>query len=182
MPLELEEEKWPLTIREQLKTIPAKTGVYLFKDAQGRVIYVGKAVNLRSRVRSYFQPSSQTSPKVRQIARKTAEIDFIVTETELEALVLECNLIKKHRPRFNVRLKDDKQYPYIKITWHEPFPRVLMTRRMENDGSLYFGPYTSSSALHQTLDILRKIFPYATCSHPAPGKRSRPCLYYDINR
>ncbi len=169
-------------IEEQLKAIPPETGVYIFKDSKGQVLYVGKAVNLRSRVRSYFQPSSRSSLKARLLAEKVASVEFILTQNEVEALVLECNLIKRYRPPFNIRLRDDKQYPYIKITWHETFPRILVTRRMEQDGSLYFGPYTSTSALHQTMDLIRKIFPYATCSDPSPGKRVRPCLYYDIGR
>jgi len=169
-------------IEEQLKAIPPETGVYIFKDSKGQVLYVGKAVNLRSRVRSYFQPSSRSSLKARLLAEKVASVEFILTQNEVEALVLECNLIKRYRPPFNIRLRDDKQYPYIKITWQETFPRILVTRRMEQDGSLYFGPYTSTSALHQTMDLIRKIFPYATCSDPSPGKRVRPCLYYDIGR
>lgn len=169
-------------IEEQLKEIPSGTGVYIFKDSQGQVLYVGKAVNLRNRVRSYFQPSSHSNIKVRLLAERAASVEFILTRNEVEALILECNLIKRFRPPFNIRFRDDKQYPYIKITWHEPFPRILITRRMEKDGSLYFGPYTSTSALHQTMDLIRKIFPYATCSDPSPGKRIRPCLYYDIGR
>ncbi len=169
-------------IEEQIKSIPPETGVYIFKDARGQVLYVGKAVNLRNRVRSYFQPSSQSSLKARLLAERVASVEFILTRNEVEALVLECTLIKRYRPPFNIRLRDDKQYPYIKITWHETFPRILVTRRMEQDGSLYFGPYTSTSALHQTMDLIRRIFPYATCSDPSPGKRIRPCLYYDIGR
>ncbi len=169
-------------IEEQLKAVPPETGVYIFKDSRGQVLYVGKAVNLRSRVRSYFHPSNQSSVKVRLLAEKVASIEFILTRNEVEALVLECNLIKRYRPPFNIRLRDDKQYPYVKITWQETYPRILVTRRMENDGSLYFGPYTSTLALHQTMDLIRKVFPYATCSDPSPGKRIRPCLYYDMGR
>lgn len=169
-------------LEEELKAIPPSIGVYIFKDSRGQVLYVGKAVNLRGRVRSYFQPSSQSHPKARLLAERVASVEFILTQNEVEALVLECNLIKRYRPPFNIRLRDDKQYPYIKITWQETFPRVVVTRRMERDGSLYFGPYTSSSALYQTMDLIRKVFPYATCSDPSPGKRTRPCLYYDIGR
>ncbi|HHN94130.1 MAG TPA: excinuclease ABC subunit C, partial [Anaerolineae bacterium] len=148
--------------------------------ADGTVIYVGKAVDLRRRVRSYFRPSSWDDPKVRAIAAEAADVEFIVTDSELEALILEANLIKRHRPRYNVRLKDDKRYPYIKITWADPFPKVVITRRMERDGSRYFGPYTSSAAVRQTLDLLRKSFPYLTCNRDITGRDERPCLYYDI--
>ena len=130
-------------IRSQVETTPHKPGVYMMHDAEDRVIYVGKAVDLHSRVRSYFQPSSWEHGKERSIASETVELEFIVTDSELEALILEANLIKQHRPRYNVRLKDDKRYPYIKITWADPFPKVFITRRMEQDGSRYFGPYTS---------------------------------------
>jgi len=180
---------FPEHIRIQIETLPRRPGVYLMSDAGGAVIYVGKAVDLRSRVRSYFRPSSWENPKVRAIVSEIANLEFIVTDSELEALILEANLIKQHRPRYNVRLKDDKRYPYIKITWADPFPKVFITRRMEQDGSRYFGPFTSSAAVHQTLDLLRKSFPYLTCnreivpSHHGGGSRgrdARPCLYYDI--
>jgi excinuclease ABC subunit C len=167
-------------IRSQVETMPHKPGVYLMHDANDAVIYVGKAIDLRNRVRSYFQPSSWEYEKVRAIASEAVNLEFIVTESELEALILEANLIKQHRPRYNVRLKDDKRYPYIKITWAEPYPKVFVTRRMEQDGSRYFGPYTSSAAVHQTLDLLRKSFPYLTCNREIAGEDERPCLYYDI--
>jgi excinuclease ABC subunit C len=167
-------------IRTQIDTLPRRPGVYLTRDVGGAVVYVGKAVDLRSRVRSYFQPSAWESSKVRAVVSDVADLEFIVTDSELEALILEANLIKQHRPRYNVRLKDDKRYPYIKITWADPFPKVLVTRRMEQDGSRYFGPFTSASAVHQTLDLLRKSFPYLTCSREITGHDERPCLYYDI--
>jgi excinuclease ABC subunit C len=167
-------------IRSQVETMPHKPGVYIMRDANDTVIYVGKAVDLHSRVRSYFQPSSWENEKVRSIASDVAELEFIVTESELEALILEANLIKQHRPRYNVRLKDDKRYPYIKITWADAYPKVLITRRMEQDGSRYFGPYTSAAAVHQTLDVLRRSFPYLTCNREITGQDERPCLYYDI--
>jgi len=169
-------------IQTILQTLPERPGVYLMRDVEGQVIYVGKAVNLRSRVRSYFTPSAQENPKTRRLVARVADIDFVVTDTELEALILEANLIETHRPRFNVRLRDDKRYPYIKITWAEPFPRVMITRRIERDGSRYFGPYTSSSAVHQTLDLLRRSFPYLTCSRRITGRDERACLYYDMKR
>jgi excinuclease ABC subunit C len=167
-------------VRSQVETTPHKPGVYMMRDADDRIIYVGKAVDLHSRVRSYFQPSSWEHGKERSIASETVELEFIVTDSELEALILEANLIKQHRPRYNVRLKDDKRYPYIKITWADPFPKVFITRRMEQDGSRYFGPYTSSAAVHQTLDLLRRSFPYLTCNREITGQDERPCLYYDI--
>ena len=161
-------------------SLPRRPGVYLMRDATGSVIYVGKAIELRSRVRSYFHSSAWEDPKVRAIAFAVSRIDFIVTDSELEALILEANLIKQHRPRYNVRMKDDKRYPYIKVTWSEPFPKVFITRRMEQDGSRYFGPFTSAQAVHQTLDTLRRTFPYLTCNREITGKDDRPCLYYDI--
>jgi len=150
------------------------------RDVGGTVIYVGKGVDLRARVRSYFQPSAWEHPKVRAIVSEIADLEFIVTDSELEALILEANLIKQHRPRYNVRLKDDKRYPYIKITWADPCPTVRITRRMEQDGSRYFGPFTSSSAVHQTLNLLRKSFPHLTCNREITGQDERACLYYDI--
>ncbi|MCD6553426.1 MAG: excinuclease ABC subunit UvrC [Anaerolineae bacterium] len=169
--------------KERYPAIPTKPGVYLMKDAQGEVIYVGKAVNLRNRVRSYFHASSTDyTGKVHRLVHEIADIEFIVTDSEVEALILECNLIKKHRPRFNVRLKDDKRYPYIKISWQDDYPRVFITRQMVHDGGKYYGPYTSVSAVHQTLDLLRKLFPYLTCKRKITGHDERPCLYYHIKR
>jgi len=150
------------------------------KSADGKVIYVGKAINLRSRLRSYFQASAQHSPRTQHMVRKIADIEWIVVGSELEALILEMNLIKKHRPYYNVRLKDDKRYPYVKVHWADPFPKVTVTRQMANDGSRYFGPYTSVWAVHQTLDLLRRIFPYLTCDRTITGQDERACLYYDI--
>jgi excinuclease ABC subunit C len=165
---------------ETLKNLPTKPGVYLYKNAAGKVIYVGKAVNLRARVRSYFHQSAQHTPKIRQLVEEIADIEFIVAGSELEALLLENNLIKKHQPRFNVRLKDDKRYPYIKVHWQDPFPRVTTTRHILDDGARYFGPYTAASAAYQTLDLIRKIFPYLTCTRTITGEDERACLYYHI--
>ncbi len=167
-------------IKGILDTLPDKPGCYLMKDADGSIIYVGKAINLKNRVRSYFQQSADHSYKTRQMVRKIRDIEWIVVASELEALILEMNLIKQHRPFYNVRLKDDKRYPYIKVHWADPFPKLTVTRNMVNDGSRYFGPYTSVWAVHQTLDILRKIFPYLTCAREITGKDERACLYYDI--
>ncbi len=167
-------------VEEQLATLPVKPGVYLMKDASGKIIYVGKAINLRNRVRSYFHNSAGGWGKTERLVANIASIDWIVTESELEALVLECNLIKQHRPRFNVRLKDDKRYPYIKVTWQEDYPKVLIVRNMEQDGARYFGPFTASWAVHQTLHTLRKVFPYLTCDRCITGEDKRACLYYDL--
>lgn len=166
-------------IQRTLDTLPTKPGVYLMRDADSTIIYVGKAVNLRNRVRSYFH-ERVLDPKVISLTAHVANIEFIVTETELEALVLENNLIKKYRPKYNIRLKDAKTYPYIKITWQDNFPKVLMTRRMDDDGARYFGPFTAVWAVHETLDTLRKVFPYLTCDRDITGKDKRACLYYDI--
>jgi excinuclease ABC subunit C len=143
---------------------------------------VGKAVNLRNRVRSYFQASASHSLKLHRLIYHIADLDFIITDSEIEALILECNLIKEHRPKYNIRLKDDKRYPYIKITWQEDYPRILVTRRMERDGARYFGPFTAVWAVHQTLDMLRRLFPYLTCDRDITGQDKRACLYYYIGR
>lgn len=170
----------PDHLQAQLDTLPTRPGCYLMKEHTGKVIYVGKAVNLRSRVRSYFHLSAGHSLKVEKMVRQIRDIEWIVVGSELEALILEMNLIKKHRPHFNVRLKDDKRYPYIKVHWAEAFPKVTVTRQMLQDGSRYFGPYTSVWAVHQTLDVLRRIFPYLTCDRQITGQDERACLYYDI--
>ena len=171
-----------LLLKDRLQTIPTKPGVYLMKDEQGRVIYVGKSVNLRHRVRSYFQASASHSLKLHRLIYHVADLDIIVTDSEIEALILECNLIKEHRPKYNIRLKDDKRYPYIKITWQEDYPRIIVTRRMERDGARYFGPLTDVRAVHQTLDMLRRLFPYLTCDREITGRDTRACLYYHIGR
>jgi len=163
-----------------LATLPTKPGCYLMKNAEGKIIYVGKAINLKNRVRSYFHADSSHDNKTRRLVRDIADIEWIVVGSELEALILEMNLIKKHRPKYNVRLKDDKRYPYIKVHWNEPFPKVTVTRQMTEDGARYFGPYTSAWAVYQTLDVLRKVFPYLTCDREITGQDRRACLYYDI--
>jgi len=174
-----------MTWLEKLETIlgslPDSPGCYLMKDESGKIIYVGKAINLKNRVRSYFQKSNDHSFKTRRMVENIRDIEWIVVASELEALILEMNLIKEHRPFYNVRLKDDKRYPYIKIHWQDDFPKISVTRNMVQDGSRYYGPYTSVWAVHQTLDILRKIFPYLTCAREITGKDPRPCLYYDIH-
>lgn len=167
------------TVQQKLDTLPTKPGCYLYKNSAGDIIYVGKAVNLRNRVRSYFHETVD-SPKTRELVKHIADLDTIIVGSELEALILEMNLIKKHRPKYNVRLKDDKRYPYIKVHAADPFPKVTVTRQMTQDGAKYFGPYTSVWAVYQTLDILRKIFPYLTCDRLITGQDPRACLYHDI--
>jgi excinuclease ABC subunit C len=163
-----------------LDTLPTKPGCYIYRDKDGEVIYVGKAIILRNRVRSYFQSGADQDFKTRQLVKNIADIEWIVVGSELEALILEMNLIKKYRPRYNIRLKDDKRYPYIKVHWADAYPKVTITRLMTKDGSRYYGPYTSVWAVHQTLDLLRRIFPYLTCDREITGKDPRACLYYDI--
>ena len=167
-------------ISSLLANLPTVPGCYIMKDESGRVIYVGKAVNLRNRVRSYFHGTTQVNPRTQRLVSKIADIEWIVVDSELEALILEMNLIKRYRPHYNIRLKDDKRYPYIKVHWADDFPKVSVTRQMIQDGSRYYGPYTSVWAVHQTLDILRRIFPYLTCDRVITGKDERACLYYDI--
>jgi excinuclease ABC subunit C len=167
-------------IKGILGTLPTKPGCYIYRNAAGTIIYVGKAINLKNRVRSYFHADASHDAKTRRLARDIADIEWIVVGSELEALILEMNLIKKHRPKYNIRLKDDKRYPYIKIHWNEPFPKITVTRQMVEDGSRYFGPYTSAWAVYQTLDVLRRIFPYLTCDREITGQDKRACLYYDI--
>ncbi|NMA13314.1 MAG: excinuclease ABC subunit C [Chloroflexi bacterium] len=163
-----------------LNTLPLKPGCYLMKDADDKIIYIGKAINLRNRVRSYFHATAQHTVRIQRMVSLIDHIDWIVVESELEALILEMNLIKKNRPQYNIQLKDDKRYPYIKIEYQLPYPRISVTRQMVHDGSHYFGPYTSVWAVHQTLDLLRRIFPYLTCDREITGTDTRACLYYDI--
>ena len=170
----------PENLQGILDTLPGKPGCYIMKNEAGEVIYVGKAINLRNRVRSYFHASSQLDHKTRQLVKRITHIEWIVVGSELEALILEMNLIKKNHPHYNVRLKDDKRYPYIKVHWGLPFPKVTVTRQMVEDGSRYYGPYTSVWAVYQTLDVLRRIFPYLTCDREITGHDARACLYYDI--
>ena len=169
-------------IQEELRKTPDKPGVYLMKDKKGKIIYVGKAVVLKNRVRQYFQSLSGQSSKVRAMVPLIKEFEYIVTDSELEALILECNLIKKYRPKFNVLLKDDKSYPYIKVTMNEDYPRVIMTRRVKKDGGRYFGPYTNVAAVKETIRLLKKLFPLKTCKKVLPRDigKERPCLNYHI--
>lgn len=166
----------------QLKILPDKPGVYLMKNSLGEIIYVGKAKVLKNRVRQYFQSSKNHSEKVKAMVKNIAEFEYIVTDSEMEALILECNLIKKHRPRYNILLKDDKHYPFIKITTNEDYPRVFMTRILAKDGAKYFGPYTDISAVYETLELIKKVFPLRTCkmSIKEGEAKARPCLNYHI--
>jgi len=171
-----------MSLEEKLSYLPDRPGVYIFKDKAGRVIYVGKALSLKNRVRSYFDSGVERLPKVSSILKRIDDLDYIVTDTEVEALILESNLIKEYRPRYNVLPKDDKSYPYLKVTLGEDYPRVYITRRLIKDGSRYFGPYTRVGAVHETLRLLKRIFPFRSCKRKNPGPRSRPCLNYHIKR
>ena len=171
-------------IQEELKKLPDKPGVYLMKDENGAVIYVGKARVLKNRVRQYFQHSAAHTPKVAAMVAKISEFEYIVTDTELESLILECNLIKELKPRFNILLKDDKNYPYIKITMNEDYPRILMTRRVDKDGARYFGPYSNVFSVRETMNLIKKVFPIKTCKRVLPRDigKGRPCLNFHINQ
>ena len=170
--------------KSQLKILPDKPGVYLMKNSLGEIIYVGKAKVLKNRVRQYFQNSKNHSEKVKAMVKNIAEFEYIVTDSEMEALILECNLIKKHSPKYNISLKDDKFYPFIKITTNEDFPRVFITRNFAKDGNKYFGPYPNAGAVHETIKLIRKIFPLRTCKKLIfeNGKHTRPCLNYHIKK
>jgi len=170
----------PENIETILKNLPFKPGCYLMKDEKGGIIYIGKAKRLRQRVRSYFTDSGPQDAKTRRMRTLVRDIDFIIAESEVQALILEETLIKQHKPRFNVMLKDDKRYPYIRVTWHEAFPKVETTRRIKKDGSRYFGPYAAMWAVQNTLRVLRKAFPYLTCDREINGNDERACLFYDI--
>lgn len=167
-------------LEEQLRLLPDRPGCYLFKDASGRIIYVGKARNLKNRVRQYFQSSRNLTAKVLAMVGQIVEIEHIVTDTETEALVLESNLIKKHKPKYNIRLRDDKHYPYLRLTLTEQWPRLVVARSMKKDGSRYFGPYTSSQAMWETMKLARRLFPLRTCNDPS--RYPRGCLQYHIGR
>ncbi len=171
------------TLDKKLKHLPTRPGVYLFKDARGEIIYIGKAKSLRSRVRGHFSHDAGYSVKQEEMVRRIRDVDTMVVGSEAEALLLESNLIKTHQPRFNIRLKDDKRYPYIKVTVQEPFPRVFVTRRVENDGSKYFGPYTEVSAMRQALEVVKRAYTVRSCRYDLPVETpQRPCLDYHIGR
>ena len=171
------------TIDRKLQQMPARPGVYLLKDARGEPIYIGKAKSLRARVRNHFAIDAATSLRQREMIRRVADIDTIVVGSEAEALLLEANLIKQHRPRFNIQLRDDKKYPYIKLTLQEPFPRVYVTRWLQNDGARYFGPFTEVGAMRQALEVIKRLYTVRSCRYDLPREApSRPCLDYHIGR
>ena len=168
---------------ERLKRGPTSPGVYRMHSGSGEILYVGKASNLRNRLRSYFGKSSHIDLKVKTLVKILSDFDFIVTESEQEALILECNLIKEHQPRFNSRLKDDKSYPFIKIDTTEDFPQVYITRNVQKDsGARYFGPFASAGSVRRTLSLLKKLFPYRSCTKTITGNDDRACLDYHIKR
>lgn len=171
-------------IEEELKKLPSQPGVYIMHDAKDEIIYVGKAISLKNRVRQYFQSSRGKTAKIQQMVSRIARFEYIVTDSELEALVLECNLIKEHQPRYNTMLKDDKAYPYIRVTVGEDFPRVQFARTMKKDKSRYFGPYTSAGAVKDTIDLIHKLYKVRTCSRLLPRDigKDRPCLNYHIRQ
>ncbi|QUH30087.1 excinuclease ABC subunit UvrC [Vallitalea guaymasensis] len=171
-------------IEEELKKLPVKPGVYLMKDMYGNIIYVGKAIKLRNRVRQYFRKSTNHSNKIRKMVSMIKSFEYIVTDSELEALILECNLIKKHRPKYNTLLKDDKSYPYIKVTINEKYPRILYARELKKDKAKYFGPYTNTRGAKDTIDVITKIWKVRTCNKSLPKEigKGRPCLNYHIKQ
>jgi excinuclease ABC subunit C len=170
------------TFQSKLAHLPEQPGVYLFKDLAGELLYIGKAARLSDRVRSYFQKGGDHSPKTSLLVSQVADLETMVTRSELEALILESNLVKRHRPRFNVVLRDDKQYPYLRLPIKEDFPRLTIVRRVLKDGALYYGPYTPAGALRETLKIIKKVFPLATCTIDIDGKAERACLEFEIKR
>ena len=171
-------------IQEELKKLPAKPGVYIMHDDRDAIIYVGKAISLKNRVRQYFQTSRNKGAKIEQMVTRIARFEYIVTDSELEALVLECNLIKEHRPKYNTMLKDDKTYPFIKVTTSEAYPRILFSRSMKKDKNKYYGPYTSAGAVKDTIELIRKIYKVRTCNRRLPQDigKERPCLNYHIKQ
>src|SRR5438309_10765303 len=171
-----------VTLDEKLATLPDRPGVYLYRDAKGQALYVGKAASLRSRVRSYFQEARPRDAKTDALVRQIADLDYVVTDNELEALMLEANLVRKHRPRYNIILRDDKHYPFLKLTTNEEFPRLVVARRVHKDGATYFGPFYPATAMRQTLRLTRQLFPLRTCSIRIDGKLERPCIQYFIHR
>jgi len=169
-------------LQRRLDSLPIEPGVYLMKNARNQILYVGKAVNLKNRVRSYFQSGRGHSPKVRALVSQISDLEIITTRNEVEALVLESNLIKHHQPYYNALLKDDKSYPFLKLTTHENFPRLLVVRERHNDGARYFGPYAGASAIRETLAIVNRHFQLRTGTDSVMANRRRPCLQYQIKR
>ena len=171
-----------MSLEESLARLPDRPGVYLYKDAKQQVIYVGKAASLKSRVRSYFQDSRPRDAKTDSLVRQIRDLEYIVTDNELEALMLEANLVRRHRPRYNIILRDDKHYPFLRLTSDEEFPRLLVARRVKDDGSTYYGPFYPATAMRETLRLTRQLFPLRTCSITIDGRLERPCIQYSIGR
>ena len=168
------------TLSERLRSVPTSFGVYMWRDSEGKILYVGKASSLQSRMRSYVAKPSTLAPKTRGLMARTTDFEYLLTESEQEALLLENSLIKRHQPRFNVRLRDDKTYPYIKIDLAEEFPQIYITRKTANDGARYFGPFASAGSVRKTLKLLKRLFPYRSCTKAITGTDERPCLDYHI--
>src|SRR5262250_1962048 len=171
-----------MELDEKIARVPDRPGVYLYRDAKQQVLYVGKAASLRSRVRSYFQESRPRDPKTDALVRQIRDLEYIVTDNELEALMLEANLVRRHRPRYNIILRDDKHYPFLKLTTNEEFPRLLVARKVQRDGARYYGPFYPATAMRETLRLTRQLFPLRTCSITIDGKLERPCIQYAIHR
>src|SRR2546427_4965233 len=171
-----------MDLDEKIARVPDQPGVYLYRDGKQQVLYVGKAASLRSRVRSYFQESRPRDPKPDALGGKVRDLEYIVPDNELEALMLEANLVRKHRPRYNIILRDDKHYPFLKLTTNEPFPRLLVARRVQRDGAQYYGPFYPATAMRETLRLTRQLFPLRTCSITIDGALERPCIQYAIHR
>ena len=171
-----------MSLEEKLARLPDRPGIYIYRDAKAQVLYVGKAASLRSRVRSYFQESRPRDPKTDALVRQIRDLEYVVTDNELEALMLEANLVRKHRPRYNIILRDDKHYPFLKLTTNEEFPRLLVARRVQNDGATYYGPFYPATAMRETLKLTRQLFPLRTCAITIDGTLERPCIQYSIHR
>src|SRR3989449_11757533 len=170
-----------MDLDEKIARVPDRPGVYVYRDGKQQVLYVGKAASLRSRVRSYFQESRPRDPKTDALVRQIRDLEYIVTDNELEALMLEANLVRRHRPRYNIILRDDKHYPFLKLTTNEDFPRLLVAQRVQNDGAIYYGPFYPATAMRETLKLTRQLFPLRTCSITIDGTLERPCLQYSIH-
>src|SRR5512136_895074 len=171
-----------VVLRQKIDNLPASPGVYLYKNADGKIIYIGKALSLRQRIRSYFQEGRLPDPKTDRLVSEVADLDYIVTDSEVEALILESTLVKKHQPRYNINLKDDKSFPYLKLTINEPYPRIFITRRIRKDGAMYFGPFLPASYARQTIKLVNKYFKLRTCNLEIDGSLPSPCLDYQMKR
>ncbi|MGH7278476.1 MAG: excinuclease ABC subunit UvrC, partial [Candidatus Rokuibacteriota bacterium] len=171
-----------MSLEDKLERLPDRPGVYIYRDAKAQVLYVGKAASLRSRVRSYFHDARPRDPKTDALVRQIRDLEFVVTDNELEALMLEANLVRRHRPRYNIILRDDKHYPFLKLTTDEDFPRLVVARRVGRDGATYYGPFYPATAMRETLRLTRQLFPLRTCSIEIDGRLERPCIQYAIGR